>query len=288
PVAALRVAGPCPDSLRPRVGPGGAAAIVRGGHTLTGRALAPLDTSAVRRFAVECGLRDFAITATGSPALADHELEAAAVVADAVPGARITLSYEFGRPGLREREAETIRNAALGPAAEELADEVTRQWPGLPVYFARSGEGLVSAHYFHRYPLACRLGWTTSRDRGLTALTPGHEQGTPLLPTVEQDTPGLGRSGLDGGPGVPEPEVAAAYGAVLAWPRAGVERIVRARGKAELDRALQDARDEALTRVVSAGAAPGSARVVVTGVNPLSYLPDGLYRLHVVAEGATP
>jgi len=64
-----------------------------------------------------------------------------------------------------------------------------------------------------------------------------------------------------------------------------VERIVQARGRAELERVLQDARDEALTRVVSAGAAPGSAEIAETTVNPLSYLPDGLYRVRVTADG---
>lgn len=117
PVAAIRVGGPCPEALRPVVG-SGVATIVRGGHSVTGRPLAPLDTEAVRRFAATCGLVDFAVTATGSPMLAEHELAVAAIVAAEVPQARITLSYEFGYPGLREREADAIRNAALGPGAD--------------------------------------------------------------------------------------------------------------------------------------------------------------------------
>ncbi|MFI7133244.1 hypothetical protein ACIBQ1_46735 [Nonomuraea sp. NPDC050153] len=257
PVAAIRVGGPCPEALRPRVG-SGAATIVRGGHSLTGRVLAPLDTEAVRSFAATCGLTDFAVTATGSPMLADHELAVAAIIAATVPEARITLSYEFGFPGLREREESTIRNAALGPEAGRIADEAARELPGVPVFFARSGGGLVSAHYFRRYPLACDLGGTASLARGRVVL-----------------------------PGVPE-EVAAAYGAAIGRPEAQVERIVQARGRAELDRVLQDARDEALTRVVSAGALPGSARIAETTVNPLSYLPDGLYRVRVTAEGTMP
>ncbi|MFC7108968.1 hypothetical protein ACFQQB_56355 [Nonomuraea rubra] len=157
PVAAIRVGGPCPEALGPVVG-SGAATIVRGGHSVTGRRLAPLDTEAVRRFAATCGLVDFAVTATGSPILADHELEVAAIVAAEVPRARITLSYEFGYPGLREREADAIRNAALGPEAGRIADEVARELPGVPAYFARSGGGLVSAHYFRRFPLTCDRG----------------------------------------------------------------------------------------------------------------------------------
>ncbi|GGT06390.1 hypothetical protein ACFFV7_08685 [Nonomuraea spiralis] len=270
PVAAIRVGGLCPPVLRPVADPG-VATIVRGGHSLTGRPLAPLDTAAVREFAAGCGLSDFAVTATGSPMLADHELAVAAIVAAEVPGAEITLSYEFGRPGLREREAHAIRNAALGPEAGRIADRVTRELPGVPVYFARTGSGLVSAHYFRRYPRACDLGGTTSLRRGRAALAAAGGA-TPF----EVIAPGS------------EDLVAAAYGAALARPEAQVERIVQARGRAELDRALQDARDEALTRVVSAGAAPGFARIAETTVNPLSYLPDGFYRVRVTAEGATP
>ncbi|MFC5824017.1 hypothetical protein [Nonomuraea insulae] len=255
PVAAIRVGGPCPEALRPVVG-SGVATIVRGGHSVTGRPLAPLDTEAVRRFAATCGLADFAVTATGSPMLPEHELEVAAVIAAEAPGARITLSYEFGQPGLRERETDTIRNAALGPEAGRIADDVARELPGVPAYFARSGSGLVSAHYFRRFPLVCDLGAAASLARGRAAAAAE----------------------------VPD-EVAAAFGAVLGRPEAQVERIVQARGRAELDRVLQDARDEALTRVVSAGAAPGSATIEETTVNPLSYLPDGLYRVRVTAGG---
>ena len=42
------------------------------------------------------------------------------------PGARITLSYEYGRAGLREREQWAIANAALCPGASHLADHATR------------------------------------------------------------------------------------------------------------------------------------------------------------------
>ncbi|MBF8188211.1 hypothetical protein ITP53_21250 [Nonomuraea sp. K274] len=260
PVAAIRVGGPCPAALRPHVARPGAATIVRGGHSLTGRPLEPLDTEAVRRFAGSCGLADFAVTASGSPMLSDHELAVAEIVAAEVPGARITLSYEFGQPGLRERERDTIRNAALGGEAGRIADEVVRELPRMPAYFARSDGGVVSAHYFRRFPLACDLGATASRVRGRAAL-------------ADESVPG---------------EVAAAYGAAIGRPEARVERIVQAHGRAELERALQDARDEVLTRVVSAGAAPGSAWIAETTVNPLSYLPHGIYRVRVAAEGVLP
>ncbi|GAA3467312.1 hypothetical protein [Nonomuraea roseola] len=321
PVAAIRVGGPCPPALGPQVThPRGLATIVRGGHSLTRRPLAPLDAAAVRAFASGCGLADFAVTATGSPVLADHELAVAELIAAEVPGARITLSYEFGRPGLRERERQAMLNAALRPEAERLADAAASWLEGIPLYFARSGEGLVSAHYFRRYPLICREGAAAAALHGARAL-PGPHSGRPLGPVSSGSTgkteaappgpadrrrgseavppgpAGRGRgseavspgsvAGAGEGGAVP-PGAAAAFGAALAGPLAEVERIVQARGRAELDRALADARDEALTRVVSAGAAPGSARIGEVTVNPLSYLPDGLYRVRVTAAGTTP
>ncbi|WP_433512378.1 hypothetical protein ACQP2T_52965 [Nonomuraea sp. CA-143628] len=275
PVAAIRVGGPCPPALAPHIPhPQGAATIVRGGHSLTGRPLAALDAAAVRAFAAGCGLVDFAVTATGSPALADHELAVADLVAAEVPGARITLSYEFGRPGLREREREAILNASLRPQAERVADLVASWLPDIPVYFARTGDGLVSAHYFRRYPLVCARGATAA------ALRSGADRPS------EANRPAFALHG--GQPEADRPDAAVAFGATLAVPLAAVERIVQARGRAELDRELGDARDEALTRVVSAGAVPGSARIEEMTVNPVSYLPDGLYRVRVTAAGTTP
>ncbi|MFC7642457.1 hypothetical protein ACFQX6_17000 [Streptosporangium lutulentum] len=111
------------------------------------------------------------------------------------------------------------------------------------------------------------------------------------LPLVVSASEGIavGPFARQAGPGwkVPEQaELAVAYGAALARPSVDVERIVQAKGRAELDRAIDEARDEALTRAVSAGAAPGSARVTDTIVNALSYLPDGLFRVEIRAEGA--
>ncbi|MEU8245674.1 hypothetical protein [Nonomuraea sp. NPDC048916] len=293
PVAAIRVAGRCPAVLGPMAGRPevpGVATIVCGGHRLTGRELAPLDTEAVRRFVAGCGLADFAVTAAGSPAVPDHELAVAEIIAAEMPGARITLSYESGRPGLREREEDTVRSAALRPQAARIADETARELPGLPIYFARTAGGLVSATYFCRAPLVCRLGGTASAARGRAALSgdlsPG--AGPPEGTLRDGGPPGWEHAGSGPERAAYLDAVAAAYGATLTGPVAEVERIVRARGGEELDRRLREIRDEALTRVVSAGAAPGSATVTASAVNPLSFLPDGLYWARITATGATP
>ncbi|MFD1046972.1 hypothetical protein ACFQ1S_16175, partial [Kibdelosporangium lantanae] len=59
PVAAVRIGRPCPPSL----GPPGVSVIVRGGHSLTGDPMAPLDTDAIGVFAASCGVANFVVTA---------------------------------------------------------------------------------------------------------------------------------------------------------------------------------------------------------------------------------
>ncbi|MFE2167138.1 hydantoinase/oxoprolinase family protein [Streptomyces sp. NPDC059447] len=149
---------------------------VPGGATLTGRPPAPLDRDAVAAFARrarEAGISAFAVCAAGAPAEPGPELDAAAALADTVPGAAISLSHEIGSVGLRERENATVVNAALGGWATELAAETTRalRSAGLtaPLYFARDDGGLISAEYFRRHPVIATAPATTCAARGAAA-----------------------------------------------------------------------------------------------------------------------
>ncbi|MDW6066183.1 hydantoinase/oxoprolinase family protein [Streptomyces sp. FXJ1.4098] len=145
---------------------------------MTGRPLAPLDRTAVAAFAGrarESGVSAFALCAAGAPARPAPELDAAAVIADAVPGAAISLSHEIGSAGLRERENATALNAALGGWAADLAAESSRalRAAGLtsPVFFARDDGGLVSAEYFRRHPVIATAPATACAARGAAART---------------------------------------------------------------------------------------------------------------------
>ncbi|HEY9369716.1 hydantoinase/oxoprolinase family protein [Streptomyces sp.] len=149
---------------------------VPGGATLTGRPPAPLDRDAVAAFARrarEAEISAFAVCAAGAPAEPGPELDAAAALADTVPGAAISLSHEIGSVGLRERENATVVNAALGGWATELAVEATRalRSAGLtaPLYFARDDGGLISAEYFRRHPVIATAPATTCAARGAAA-----------------------------------------------------------------------------------------------------------------------
>ncbi|MFE7514032.1 hydantoinase/oxoprolinase family protein [Streptomyces sp. NPDC057540] len=168
PVAVLRLASGSHAALAPladwpvpaREALGGLTAVVTGGSAVTGSPLGPLDREAVRAFATrarQAGVRVFALCAAGAPAGPGPELEAAAIVTATIPGAALSLSYEIGSAGLRERETATAVNAALGGWAEELVTDCRAVLRSLritaPVFFARDDGGLVSGDYFLRHPV---------------------------------------------------------------------------------------------------------------------------------------
>ncbi|MGG8406769.1 hypothetical protein ACM614_09225, partial [Streptomyces sp. 12297] len=63
---------------------------------------------------------------------------------------------------------------------------------------------------------------------------------------------------------------------------AEVDQVAVAGGSGELERLLGLARDQALARVVAAGA----ARIAFAAHTPVSYLPEGVHRLRVRAAGS--
>ncbi|MGW1179884.1 hydantoinase/oxoprolinase family protein [Streptomyces drozdowiczii] len=185
-VAVLRIAPGAHPALGPFVGwPDAARAavagphlVVTGGSSLTGRPLATLDRRAVAGFARrarEAGITAFAVCAAGAPGAPGPELEAAQVIAENAPDAVLSLSYEIGSPGLRERENATVLNAALGGWADSLVRDTRHalRSAGIdaPVLFARDSGGLVSADYFRRHPVIATAPATPCAARGAAART---------------------------------------------------------------------------------------------------------------------
>ncbi|OIJ63876.1 hydantoinase/oxoprolinase family protein [Streptomyces mangrovisoli] len=157
-------------------------ATVAGGSALTGRAPGPLDEEALAAFAARAhraGVSVFALCAAGAPARPGPELAAATVVARTAPGAAVSLSYEIGSPGLRERENATALNAALGAWADTLVADcrAALRSAGVtaPLFFARDDGGLVVAEYFRRHPVLGTSPATACAARGAAART-GHER----------------------------------------------------------------------------------------------------------------
>ncbi|MFF1400166.1 hypothetical protein ACFVZD_41145 [Streptomyces sp. NPDC058287] len=82
-----------------------------------------------------------------------------------------------------------------------------------------------------------------------------------------------------------DPRSDAAFFAARADCSVEFEQVVVAAGRAELDALLETASGHALSRVVAAGATPGSARVDRIAHTPVSYLPAGVHRVRIRATG---
>lgn len=165
-VAVLRLGAPAttsvpplsewPDDLRETVAAG--TAVIRGGHFVDGREIAPLDLDAVKRFLNEEVRADaVAITGVFSPADADHENRVAEVVRSELGDVPVSLSHEIGSLGLLERENATILNAALYGVARDvtiaLQDALSVRGLVVETFFAQNDGTLMSVDYAARYPV---------------------------------------------------------------------------------------------------------------------------------------
>ncbi|MEV5553190.1 hypothetical protein AB0L44_05990 [Nonomuraea wenchangensis] len=237
---------------------------VIGGHDLFGVELAPLDIYAV--LAEAAAARDIpalAVTASGAPGCADHELAAAELVHDTRPEARVSLSHQVGGLGLLDREAATVINAALLARAAELAERCVRVGelvgPGVSTWFAAGDGGRISAERLRLLPVlalaaseaaaltgAARLAGAGDALVGLAlpdALAVGHVTGG--LPEVTVDRPGPG-------------------GVRMAVPTASLTRIPGSPAASAAAFALlaEHEPDQAVVAAGSAGEAAGRAHAV--------------------------
>src|SRR5205814_9888439 len=123
----------------------------------------------------DAGIETVAISSVFSPVNAEAEGEAAAVIAEGLPGAAISLSHEIGRIGLLERENATIMNACLrglattivaafGVALAELGVDA-------PVYLSQNDGTLMGVGYAERYPVATFASGPTNSMRGAAFLS---------------------------------------------------------------------------------------------------------------------
>jgi N-methylhydantoinase A/oxoprolinase/acetone carboxylase beta subunit len=152
--------------------------MIRGGSYYTGREYAPLDTEALRNAALDAhakGLRSAAICASFAPIRPDIETRAAAIVAAAMPGARITLSAAVGGRGLIARENASIINASLAHLSSRivisLRDALRDVNVRAPIYLSQNDGTLITTEVAERLPiLTCSAGPTNS-IRGAAFLT---------------------------------------------------------------------------------------------------------------------
>ncbi|HZR93702.1 MAG TPA: hydantoinase/oxoprolinase family protein [Gaiellaceae bacterium] len=152
--------------------------LCHGGHEFDGRPISPLDRDELRAAAADIGargIRSVAISSVFSPVNAEFEEEAAAILAEELPGVAVSLSHEIGRTGLLERENATIVNACLRDLAGRIVDSFHAALAQLdldaPVYLSQNDGTLMSVDYAKRYPVATFASGPTNSMRGAAFLS---------------------------------------------------------------------------------------------------------------------
>jgi N-methylhydantoinase A/oxoprolinase/acetone carboxylase beta subunit len=165
-----------PDTLRRAVH--GHTEIIAGGFNYDGRPIAPLDPAEVRRAAREFsarGIEAIAISSVFAPVDTSQEQEAAGILQQEMPSARITISSQIGRIGLIERENAAIVNAALLPMAARVVDSFRRALADLglraPFYVSQNDGTLLDPEVVARYPVLTFASGPTNSMRGAAFLS---------------------------------------------------------------------------------------------------------------------
>jgi N-methylhydantoinase A/oxoprolinase/acetone carboxylase beta subunit len=151
--------------------------MLRGGNEFDGREIAPLDEIGVRNVARELKQKNVtaaAISSVFSPVTAEMEQRAAAIVAEEVPGIRLSLSHEIGRIGFLERENATVMNACLVDLAFAVVSSFRRALRELKVeapFFISQNDGtLMVPEHVEKYPVLTFASGPTNSMRGAALL----------------------------------------------------------------------------------------------------------------------
>ena len=147
--------------------------IVSGGYDFDGTELAMLDEPAIaaaaRRFRAD-GLEAVAIACCFAPICAQMEHRAAEIIRNELPDARISLSSEFGRLGLIERENATAMNASLSHLAESVIGSFRQAIAALgiaaPFFISQNDGTMMTADEVERHPVLTFASGPTNSMRG--------------------------------------------------------------------------------------------------------------------------
>ena len=152
--------------------------LVHGGHEFDGREIAPLDPAEIHAAAEQIrdkGITAIAVSSVFSPVNTAMEEQAAALVAEVIPDASVTLSSDIGRVGLLERENAAILNACLRPLARQTVAAFRAAIADLgiaaPLYLTQNDGTLMSADFAERYPVLTFASGPTNSMRGAAFLS---------------------------------------------------------------------------------------------------------------------
>lgn len=149
-----------------------------GGNEFDGRTISRLDPEELRRIAGEIaakGIRSVAVSSVFSPVSGEMEREAGEILAQALPGAHITLSADIGRLGLLERENAAIMNACLRELARDVVAAFRRALVEVGFtgrfYLTQNDGTLMDADHAERFPVLTFASGPTNSMRGAAFLS---------------------------------------------------------------------------------------------------------------------
>jgi N-methylhydantoinase A/oxoprolinase/acetone carboxylase beta subunit len=157
----------------------GSTYLAHGGHEFDGRLISPLDADELQRIARDIAARGLAtvvVSSVFSPINAELELQSAELLAGELGrDVRFSLSHEFGRIGLLERENAAIVNASLlrlaDRAVQSLVVELERAGIAAPLYVSQNDGTVMSAERARHYPVATFASGPTNSMRGAVTLS---------------------------------------------------------------------------------------------------------------------
>lgn len=186
PVAAIRIGLPSgrgmppmvdwPDDIKAALGEH--TYMLHGGYLYDGFPVADIDDAevdAVIKDIIKKGIKNIAIASAFSPMNAEPEKIIGQKIKAAIPDARITLSYNFGRLGLMERENAAILNTALLPFADKVVtsflNALSNRGLTCPAFISQNDGTLMSADFVSAYPALTFASGPTNSLRGAYKLT---------------------------------------------------------------------------------------------------------------------
>ena len=152
--------------------------MLHGGHLYDGWLVSALQTAEIDSTIQDLlakKIKNIAISSAFSPMNADHEIQVATKIRAAISDARITLSHNFGRLGLMERENAAIMNTTLLPLADKVVTSFLAALKNralhCPVYISQNDGTLMSSDFVRSYPALTFASGPTNSLRGAYKLT---------------------------------------------------------------------------------------------------------------------
>jgi len=186
PVAAVRIALPSGRGMPPmvdwpediRAAMGEHVYLLHGGYLYDGFPVADIrddEVEALINDLLKKKIKNIAIASAFSPMNAEPEKIVGQKIKAAIPDAQITLSYNFGRLGLMERENAAIMNTTLLPFADKVVSSflnaLTKRGLTCPAYISQNDGTLMSADFVRAYPALTFASGPTNSLRGAYKLT---------------------------------------------------------------------------------------------------------------------